>query len=56
MPGYPLAVISPARVSITSEERMLRSARMAMHSRVYSQMAVNSRSALPSLVLIWTKS
>ena len=55
-PGTPLAIISPARVEITSGERTLRPARMARHSRVYSQVAVISRTARPSLVLIRMKS
>ena len=41
---------------MTSEDRLLRWARMARHSLVYSSMMFNSRSARPLLVLIWTKS
>ena len=35
---------------------MLRPARMARHSLVYSSMTVNSLTVFPSVVLIWTKS
>ena len=53
--GTPLDAINSARVSITSEDRMPRPARMARHSLVYSSMTVSSRMAWPSYTLIWTK-
>ena len=54
--GTPLVVISLVSVSITSEDLMLRPALIARHSLVYSSMIVSSLTALPSCVLVATKS
>ncbi len=56
MIGYTLVTIASARVSITSEDLMCRSALIARHSLVYSSMTVSSLTALPSRVLTRTKS
>ena len=54
--GTSLANINSASVSITSADRMLQAALIARHSLVYSSMTVSSRTPLPPLVLICTKS
>ena len=54
--GTPFEVKSPVSVCITSSERILLAALIAMHSLVYSSITVSSLTALPSSVLQETKS
>ena len=54
--GMPFHSITSDNVSMTSWVPILRSTRIARHSRVYSSISVNNRNVFPSCVLALTKS